>query len=126
MAIRDGAITDVGEGAPAEPGPGLDIVGGTGITVLPGLPPRELDRVSEITPLTGPERDLVASWSAPESWLPGARHPARGKYLLKVGDRLGIPIEMSLVGAEYRLYDTDQAIRAARPAHPVVTGREQA
>ena len=85
------------------------------ITVLAGLPPRELDRVSEITPLTGPERDLVASWSAPESWLPGARHPARGKYLLKVGDRLGIPIEMSLVGAEHRLYDTDQAIRAGQP-----------
>ena len=85
------------------------------ITVLAGLPPRELDRVSEITPLTGPERDLVASWSAPESWLPGARHPARGKYLLKVGDRLGIPIEMSLVGAEYRLYDTDQAVRAGQP-----------
>jgi hypothetical protein len=102
------------------------------ITVLAGLPPRELDRVSEITPLTGPERDLVASWSSPESWLPGARHPARGKYLLKVGDRLGIPIEMSLVGAEHRLYDTDQAIRPARPrsparpAFPPVTGREQA
>ncbi len=35
------------------------------ITVLAGLPPRELARVSEITPLTAPEQALVASWSAP-------------------------------------------------------------
>jgi hypothetical protein len=81
------------------------------ITVLGALPPRELDRVQQVTPLTGPERDLVTSWSAPESWLPSARHPGRGKYLIKSGDRLGIPIEMSLVGPEHHLYDTDQAIR---------------
>jgi hypothetical protein len=77
------------------------------ITVLAGLPPRELARVHEITPLTGPEQELVTSWSAPESWQPGARHPGRGKYLIKTGDRLGIPVELSLVGAERRLYDTD-------------------
>lgn len=86
------------------------------ITALAALPPRELARVSEITPLTGPEADLVASWSAPDSWEPGARHPGRGKYLLKTGGRLGIPVELSLVEAERALYDTDQAIRAARPA----------
>ena len=70
------------------------------ITVLAGLPPRELARVSQITPLTGPERELVTSWSAPDSWQPGARHPGRGKYLIKAGERLGIPVEMTLVGAE--------------------------
>ena len=84
------------------------------ITVLAGLPPRELARVNEITPLTGPERALVASWSAPESYRPGARHPGRGKYLLKTGERLGIPVQLSLVGPEFDLYDTDQAIRRDR------------
>ena len=88
------------------------------ITVMGGLPPRELARVHEITPLTGPEQDLVASWSAPDSWQPGARHPGRGKYLIKAGERLGIPVELSLVGAEHDLYDTDQAIRAAQPRRP--------
>jgi hypothetical protein len=83
------------------------------ITVMGGLPPRELTRVCEITPLTGPEQELVTSWSAPDSWQPGARHPGRGKYLIKTGERLGIPVELSLVGAEHILYDTDQAIRAA-------------
>jgi hypothetical protein len=81
------------------------------ITVMGGLPPRELARVHEITPLTGPEQELVGSWSAPDSWQPGARHPGRGKYLIKTGERLGIPVELSLVGAEHDLYDTDQAIR---------------
>ncbi|GGO01799.1 hypothetical protein GCM10010116_03330 [Microbispora rosea subsp. aerata] len=81
------------------------------ITVLAGLPPRELARVSEITRLTGPEQELVASWSAPDSWQPGVRHPGRGKYLIKTGDRLGIPVELALVGVEHELYDTDQAVR---------------
>src|ERR1700735_4006578 len=49
------------------------------ITVLAGLPPRELARVSQVTPLTGPEQELVASWSAPDSWPPRARHPRRGR-----------------------------------------------
>ena len=86
------------------------------ITVMGGLPPRELARVHEITPLTGPEHELVTSWSAPDSWQPGARHPGRGKYLIKTGERLGIPVELSLVGDEYALYDTDQAIRLGQPA----------
>ena len=84
------------------------------ITVLAGLPPRELARVSEIIPLTAPEQALVASWSAPESYQPGARHPGRGKYLIKTGERLGIPVQLSLVGPELELYDTDQAIRLSR------------
>ena len=64
------------------------------ITVLAALPPRELARVSQITPLTGPEQDLVTSWSAPDSWQPGARHPGRGKYLIKTGGRTGIAVEL--------------------------------
>ncbi|WP_245627964.1 hypothetical protein [Actinomadura oligospora] len=81
------------------------------ITVLAGLPPRELGRIHQITPLTGPEQHLVAAWSAPDSWQTSARHPGRGKYLIKTGERLGIPVELSLVGPEIDLYDTDQAIR---------------
>jgi hypothetical protein len=88
------------------------------ITVLAGLPPRELARVNEITPLTGPEQELVGSWSAPDSWQPGARHPGRGKYLIKTGERLGIPVELSLVGAERHLYDTDQAVRLSTTVQP--------
>ncbi|MGH3123292.1 MAG: hypothetical protein ACRDND_20060, partial [Streptosporangiaceae bacterium] len=83
------------------------------ITVMGGLPPRELASLSEVCPMTGPEMELVTSWSSPDSWQAGARHPGRGKYLIKAGERLGIPVELSLVGAEHALYDTDQAIRAS-------------
>jgi hypothetical protein len=88
------------------------------ITVLAGLPPRELARVNEITPLTAPEQALVASWSAPESYQPGSRHPGRGKYLIKTGERLGIPVQLTLVGPERELYDTDQAIRRGQDWDP--------
>ena len=82
------------------------------ITILAGLPPRELARVNQITPLTQPEQDLVSSWSSPDSWQPGTLHPGRGRYLIKTGaERLGIPVQMTLTGDEFELYDTDQAIR---------------
>jgi hypothetical protein len=85
------------------------------IKICAGLPPRELARVCEVVPMTGPEQQLVASWSAPDSYQPGSRHPGRGRYLIKTGGRLGIPVELTLTATERELYDTDQAIRAVRP-----------
>ena len=81
-----------------------------GITVLAALPQRELARVDEVVPMSAAERDLVASWSSPTSWHPAAAHPGRGKYLIKTGARLGVPVELTYVGVEHRLYDTDQAL----------------
>ena len=43
----------------------------------------------------------------PILWQPGGRHYGRGKYLIKAGDRTGIPVEMTLVGDEPDLYNTD-------------------
>ncbi|MDP9417183.1 MAG: hypothetical protein M3P48_04980 [Actinomycetota bacterium] len=77
------------------------------ITILAGLPPRELNGVTEIVPLSAQEKRMVSSWSAPESWQPGARHPGRGKYLIKTGQRVGIPVELEYVADEARLYNTD-------------------
>jgi len=45
----------------------------------------------------------------------GSVHPGRGKYLVKTGERPGLPVALSPVGEEWRLYDTDMAIRAATP-----------
>lgn len=81
------------------------------VKVLAGLPPRELDRVNRVVRLNAAERDLVGSWAAPEAWLPGAGHPGRGKYLIKTGERPGLPVAMHLVGDEWALYDTDQKMR---------------
>jgi hypothetical protein len=77
------------------------------IPVLAGLPMRELDEVARIVPLSHQEKLMVASWSSPETWQPGARHPGRGKYLIKTGQRVGIPVELEFVGDEAELYNTD-------------------
>ena len=42
----------------------------------------------------------ISSWSAPDSWRAGARHPGRGKYMIKTGGRLGIPMQMTLTATE--------------------------
>jgi hypothetical protein len=80
--------------------------------VMGALPDKELARVHAVRALTSRERELVASWSAPESWETGRPHPGRGRYLIKTGGRLGIPVEMTLTRAELELYNTDQAIHA--------------
>lgn len=82
-----------------------------GVVVLGGLPPRELDMVDEVVPLSEAEKLMVAGWSAPDSWAPSTVHPGRGKYLIKCGQRTGIPVAMTLVGDEPRLYDTDVRMR---------------
>lgn len=77
------------------------------ITILAGLPMRELDQISRIVPLSRAEKQMVASWSSPETWQPGARHPGRGKYLIKTGQRIGIPVELEYAADEAHLYNTD-------------------
>ena len=83
------------------------------ITILAGLPPRELSAVAPVVGhLSTEERRMVASWSTPTSWAGGTQHPGRGKYLIKAGLRSGIPVELEYVADEADLYDTDAAVTA--------------
>jgi len=77
------------------------------ITALTAMSGRELTEISRLRHLTHLETATVQSWSSSTSWQPGGRHYGRGKYLIKAGDRTGIPVEMTLVGDEPELYDTD-------------------
>lgn len=86
-----------------------------GVMILGGMADKELDGIRRITPLTNQEGAMVRSWAAPPTWVSGAAHPGRGKYLIKSGERMGLPVAMSLVPTERRLYDTDQAWRQAAP-----------
>ena len=79
--------------------------------VLGGMADRELDGIRRIVHLTSEESAVVRWWAAPSTWIPGTRHPGRGRYLIKSGERMGLPVAMSLVPTETRLYDTDQAWR---------------
>jgi hypothetical protein len=87
------------------------------ITVLGGLPPRELDAVGQVVPLTHAEKAMVASWSSTATWAGSAQHPGRGRYLIKTGQRPGLPLLLTLTAAEAALYDTDALIRREH-AHP--------
>jgi hypothetical protein len=82
-----------------------------GVMVLGGMADKELDGIRHITPLTEGESAMVRSWAAPPGWNRGTLHPGRGKYLIKCGERIGLPVELTLVAAERQLYDTDQAWR---------------
>lgn len=80
-----------------------------GVKILGGLDNAEMARLHEITPFTSRERRLVTQWSAPPTWVPGQRHPGRGKYLIKSGARMGLPVRVELLPEEVELYDTDNA-----------------
>ena len=77
------------------------------ITALTAMSERELGEVNRLRHMTEREVATVSSWSSAASWQPGGRHHGRGKYLLKAGDRTGIPGEMTLMADEPDLYDTD-------------------
>lgn len=82
-----------------------------GVMVLGGMAAKELDAIRAITPLTSQEASMICSWAAPPTWQAGDIHPGRGKYMIKCGGRMGLPVELQMVTAERELYDTDQAWR---------------
>ena len=83
------------------------------ILVLGGMAEQELAALRRITPMSEGEAALVTSWAASPTWLGGALHPGRGKYLIKSGERVGLPVSLRLTPAEQALYDTDRAFAAA-------------
>jgi hypothetical protein len=68
--------------------------------------------LTQIVQLSKTEAELLEDWSAPPSWdpVPGreAEPPGRGKFLLKVGGRPGIPIKVELTRSELAINDTNQ------------------
>lgn len=77
----------------------------------------ELERISAQRPLTDAEMAMIADWSAATgTGIDGTSqvHPGRGKYMVKIGGRAGIPIGLDLTDTELALYDTDKAMRSAR------------
>ena len=79
------------------------------VLLLGGMAEKELDGLRRITSLTDGEAALITSWAAPPTWHTGRRHPGRGKYLIKSGQRIGLPVALTLTATEAGLYDTDTA-----------------
>ena len=88
----------------------LGFVERAGIVICGGLPLAELGddpgQLGTVVPMSDAERALLAGWQSPPSWdaHPGDQPPpGRGKFLVKVGGRPGIPVEVVLTDAEKAL-----------------------
>lgn len=75
----------------------------SGALVCGGLPSSELDELQEVVRFTREERMMITEWSTPASWGTGTDGdlPAGvGKFLIKVGQRPGVPVRVQLTAVE--------------------------
>jgi hypothetical protein len=83
-----------------------------GYVVMGGLPEAEMPLLRQTVALSAAEASLVTEWNSPATLDPGAGHdtvpPGRGRFLLKVGGRPGIPFEVKLTPTERALNDTNK------------------
>ncbi|MFI6661395.1 ATP/GTP-binding protein [Streptomyces sp. NPDC050523] len=87
-----------------------------GMVACAGLPRAEMEELGRIVGLSRREIELVSSWSSPPGWAAhGEREepPGRGRFLIKVGGRPGIPIKVAITDTESRLHDTNLRWAAA-------------
>jgi hypothetical protein len=84
----------------------------SGMVICGGLPAAEMPMLTSAVPLTRAEQDLLVGWQDPPAWNPGtgteAEPPGRGRFLVKVGGRPGIPVHVALTGVERELNDTNK------------------
>ncbi|WP_446046157.1 ATP/GTP-binding protein [Streptomyces olivaceus] len=107
-----------------------------GMVVCAGLPRQEMEDLGQVVGLSRREIELVSSWSSPPGWAAhGDREepPGRGRFLIKVGGRPGIPIKVAITDTERHLHDTnkrwagagkvvERAARASRSKKPAGNG----
>lgn len=81
-----------------------------GMVVCAGLPKSEMEDLGKVVGLGRNEIELVSSWSSPPGWGvddDNKEPPGRGRFLIKVGGRPGIPIKVAITDAERRLHNTN-------------------
>ncbi|MDC2952988.1 ATP/GTP-binding protein [Streptomyces gilvifuscus] len=81
-----------------------------GMVVCAGLPRAEMEDLGKVVGLSRREVELVSSWSSPPGWGVSGEHeepPGRGRFLIKVGGRPGIPIKVAITDAERQLHNTN-------------------
>lgn len=83
-----------------------------GMVVSGGLPPAEIPQLAQIVELTEAEKRLLVDWSTPPAWdaTNGRRTepPGLGNFLVKVGNRPGIPLHVDLTAAELKVNNTNK------------------
>ena len=105
----------------------------SGMVICAGLPGAEMPRLTSAVPFSYAEQEMLIGWQDPPAWDPSTGRevepPGRGKFLVKVGGRPGIPIDVQLTAAELGINDTNKLWRersrvGRRAALPPEDGRE--
>ncbi|MEV6814604.1 ATP/GTP-binding protein [Micromonospora sp. NPDC051296] len=81
-----------------------------GMVACAGLPRAEMEELGRVVGLSRREIELVSSWSSPPGWAQDGGNeepPGRGRFLIKVGGRPGIPIRVAITDTERHLHDTN-------------------
>lgn len=80
---------------------------------LGGLVQREMGNLEEVFALSHAERSLITDWSTESKVNPETNTadapPGRGKFLLKVGKKPGIPFQAIMTSSERDVNDTNKA-----------------
>ncbi len=84
----------------------------SGMVICGGLPSAEMPQLNSAVPFSLAEQDLLIGWQDPPAWDPAtgreAEPPGRGKFLVKVGGRPGIPVTVQLTSTELAINDTNR------------------
>ena len=84
----------------------------SGMVICGGLPASEMPLLNSAINMSGAEQDMLQGWQDPPAWDPvsgtEADPPGRGKFLIKVGGRPGIPLSVELTEAEKHINDTNK------------------
>jgi hypothetical protein len=83
-----------------------------GMVICGGLPQAEMATLNEVVKLSQAEQQMVVDWSTPPSWDPDLNRdgepPGRGRFLVKVGGRPGLPFRVELTDIEMAVNDTNK------------------
>lgn len=83
----------------------------SGMVICGGLPSAEMPQLTSAIPLSRAEQELLIGWQDPPAWDPTtnqeATPPGRGKFLVKVGGRPGIPVDVQFTAADDLMSDTN-------------------
>ena len=99
----------------------------SGMVICGGLPGAEMPLLTSAVAMSSAEQDMLTSWQDPPAWdsVTGqeSEPPGRGRFLIKVGGRPGIPVRVELTAAELEVNDTNKlwrtASRSGRATDPV-------
>lgn len=84
----------------------------SGMVICAGLPSSEMPLLQSAIPVSRAEQQMLVGWQTPAAWDSTlgaeAAPPGRGKFLVKVGGRPGIPVQVQLTSVEMGINDTNK------------------